>query len=165
MLRAYAAGLYRAHWSEQLLEEVERNLAEDFVGPERAASLVRRLREYFPEAALPRERYESLIEAMTNHPKDRHVLAVAVAAGVDVIVTRNLRDFPAQALEPHGVEAQSPDDFLVNLFDLDPTLMVRLIESQAADLKNPPATVERVLDNLAIDAPRFAAHIRSARRT
>ena len=165
LLRASDAALYRAHWSEHILEEVARNLAEGFIGPERAASLVRQVREHFPDAAVPLERYEPLIGVMTNHPKDRHVLAAAVAAGAEVIVTRNLRDFPAEALEPYGVEAQSPDEFLVSLFDLYPSLMVGIIERQAANLKNPPATVERVLDTLAVDAPSFVAQIRNARQS
>jgi predicted nucleic acid-binding protein len=33
--------------------------------------------------------YESLIGSMTNHPKDRHVLAAAVAGRADVLVTES----------------------------------------------------------------------------
>ena len=35
---------------------------------------------------------------MTNHPKDRHVLATAVRTGAQTIVTFNLKDFPEAAL-------------------------------------------------------------------
>lgn len=64
----------------------------------------------FPEALVTG--YIALIPSMTNHPKDRHVLAATVAAGAPVIVTSNLRDFPRQALEPLAISAQSPDLFL-----------------------------------------------------
>jgi hypothetical protein len=46
-------------------------------------------------------RYEDLIPAMTNHPKDRHVLAAAVRAGAKVIVTYNIKDYPRSSLTPY----------------------------------------------------------------
>ena len=45
---------------------------------------------------------------------DRHVLAAAIAGRADVIVTKNLKDFPPAALQPHGIEAQHPDTFLIH---------------------------------------------------
>ncbi len=68
----------------------------------------------FPEALV--EDYELLVPAMPNHEKDRHVAAAALKAGAQVIVTHNLRDFGSL---PDGIEAQAPDDFLVDLFDSD----------------------------------------------
>lgn len=56
---------------------------------------------------------------MTNDEKDRHVLAAAVAADSDLIVTFDLDDFPAQACEPLRVEATHPDDFLLDLHGLN----------------------------------------------
>jgi predicted nucleic acid-binding protein len=50
----------------------------------------------FPDALVPG--YESLVDGMTNDPKDRHVLAAAVRANAEVIVTFNRRDFPESAL-------------------------------------------------------------------
>ena len=46
-------------------------------------------------------RYESLIEGLVlPDPGDRHVLAAAIRCGAQVIVTNNIRDFPADALAP-----------------------------------------------------------------
>lgn len=90
---------------------------------------------------------------MPNHEKDRHVVAAAVKAGAQVIVTNNLRDF--QAL-PDGVEAQSPDEFLCNLLDLDPGGMVALVKNQAAALQNPPRSFDQLLRGLAKLVPDFA---------
>jgi excisionase family DNA binding protein len=54
---------------------------------------------------------------ITEH--DRHVLALAVHGDADSIVTFNLRDFPASACEPYGVEAVDPDSFAVAVAESD----------------------------------------------
>jgi hypothetical protein len=108
----------------------------------------------FPEAMIAG--YESLVPAMPNHPKDRHVAAAAVKAGAQVIVTNNLRDF---AELPDDIEAQHPDMFLCYLFDLDPDDMVRLLIEQARDRKRPPITFEQLLSAMAKMVPDFVATV------
>ena len=61
---------------------------------------------------------ELLIDGMTNHPKARHVLAAAVRANAEVIVTFNLADFPEQALKAYDIAAIHPDEFLPGRPDL-----------------------------------------------
>ena len=43
------------------------------------------------------------------------VLAVAMTASAKVIVTWNIRDFPAEVLAQYGIRAQTPDDFIAEL--------------------------------------------------
>ncbi len=112
----------------------------------------------FPESLV--QGYEPLVPVMTNHPKDRHVLAAAVVAGAQVIVTTNLRHFGDEALAPYGLEAQSPDTFLTHLYALNPGQMAEIIRQQAAALRNPPRTTADVLANLGLHAPEFAGRIR-----
>src|SRR5882762_11705405 len=58
--------------------------------------------------------YEDLIEGLElPDPDDRHVLAAAIRAGAHVIVTANLRDFPAKILGQFGIEPQHPDEFVL----------------------------------------------------
>ncbi|MFM7559539.1 hypothetical protein [Cylindrospermopsis raciborskii] len=78
-----------------------------------------------------------------------------------VIVTSNIKDFPKQTLEPFGVEAQTPDEFLTHLFYLNPTLMMEILSEQAGDLDDPPLTVPEVLAVLAIVAPGFVKLMQS----
>ncbi len=163
LLRAAAKGLYRLHWSRDILEEVRRNLVGHGMTDETGARrLLGVMEASFPESLV--QGYKPLVPVMTNHPKDRHVLAAAVVAGAQVIVTTNLRHFGDEALAPYGLEAQSPDTFLTHLYDLNPGQMVEIIRQQAAALRNPPRTTDDVLANLWLHAPGFARRIRSELR-
>ena len=114
------------------------------------------MRNAFPEA-LVRD-YEALILSMPNDEKDRHVAAAAVKVGAQVIVTNNLKDFYPM---PDGVEAQSPDDFLLDLFDLSPLDMIKLLQRQATALKRPPVMLDDLLTGLGKTVPRFEAAVRA----
>ena len=94
---------------------------------------------------------------MKNDEKDRHVAAAAVRCGAQVIVTSNLRDFKEL---PDDIEAQTPDEFLCNLLDLDPDGIVALLKDQAASLKKPPRSYEELLEGLAKLVPDFVAAVR-----
>jgi predicted nucleic acid-binding protein len=90
--------------------------------------------------------YEPLIPALTlPDPQDRHVLAAAIHAKADVIVTFNLKDFPAETLALFGMEAQHPDEFVTSLLDLDGASVCAAVKRQRASLKNPPKTPEELL--------------------
>ncbi len=158
LLRAAVKRLYRLYMTEEILDEVRRNLLRKgkIADSELADRLVERIRRAFPSSMV--DAYSILVPKMTNHPKDRHVLAAAVAAGATVIVTHNLADFPIRALDPHGIVAQSPDDFLVDLYASSPDTMIRILQEQSAFLRSPHMSVEEVLDTLARQqVPRFAA--------
>jgi hypothetical protein len=113
------------------------------------------MRRAFPEATVTD--YEHLIPAMRNDPKDRHVEAVAVKAGAQVIVTANTKDFHDL---PSGVEPQTPETFLCNLFDLDPIGFEELLREQAADLVKPPMSFDELLERLARVVPEFVDAVR-----
>lgn len=156
LLRAASAAYYQVYWSSEILDEATRNLVANGVMTEAQATRLRGVLErVFPDAAV--EGYEPLVAAMRNDPKDRHVAAAAVKAHAQVIVTANLKDF---ADLPDGVEAQSPDAFLCNLFDLDARGFVELLREQADDLTRPPVTFDELLDRIARIAPDFAALVR-----
>lgn len=162
LLRLAQAELYVPLWSAQILEEMRRNLVEDHrMSEEKAARIVRLMRESFEEAEVDAAEIERLEPAMANHEKDRHVLAAAVAADSEVIVSFNVGDFPAEACGPVGVEVVHPDDFLFDLFDLDPSLVYRMVAGQAVALSNPPVTFDELLNMLErAGVPRFAAAVR-----
>jgi hypothetical protein len=152
-----AAGprLYLPKWSDQIMVEVTRTLQENFgLSPKKAMYRENEIRRHFPEAWI--DGYEDLIPAMTNHPKDRHVLAAAVRAGVKVIVTYNLKDFPSSSLTPYAITAQGPSAFLKSLYDIAPSAVIQTLETQAAAIGQP---MSYLLSRLRVNAPAFVEMI------
>ncbi|MEG2914537.1 MAG: PIN domain-containing protein, partial [Pseudomonas sp.] len=93
--------------------------------------------------------YEDLVTGLTLPDRDdRHVLAAAIRCGAGVIVTFNLKDFPDVLLAPFGIEAQHPDEFVENLFHLDPSAVVAAAQRQRQQLKNPVMDIESFLNLL-----------------
>lgn len=160
LLRCAEDEQYRPLWSAEILAEVRRNLppsVETFAADRRIAAM----RRFFPEAEV--NGYQALVEQMSNHHKDRHVLAAAVTAQADFIVTANLRDFPAASLEPHAVEAVHPDDFLCDLLEASPHRVVEILHQQAGATGrhgHAKFTFDDILDGLAgCNVTRFAHRV------
>ena len=91
------------------------------------------------------------------------MLAAAIRCSAQVIVTANLHDFPVSVLERFNVEAQGPDQFVLDLVDLAPARVATVVQQQAAALRNPTRTVDDLLDELSKRGiPRAAAALRSS---
>jgi hypothetical protein len=92
---------------------------------------------------------EQLIDVLElPDPDDRHVLAAAIKARADVIVTTNLKDFPAKTLEQWGIEAQHPDEFLTHQFHLSEPTFLEIVKTVRLRLEKPPKSVKDYLDTL-----------------
>lgn len=143
-------------WSETLLEEV-RGAHRKLGWPDTIAEdWQREIRAAFDEAMVPP--CPEALAAALNHPKDRHVLATALASGARIIVTFNLRDFAPADLEPVGVEALSPDDFLCDLLDAVPQ-HVDIVLDALAERHGPEGLLRRLSRHL----PGFAQAVASRR--
>jgi predicted nucleic acid-binding protein len=159
LLRAADAGLYQLHWSAEILDEAERNLVSSgTMKADQAAHLRATMEKHFPEALVTG--HESLVAALQNDPKDRHVVAAALKVGAQVIVTANIKDFVPL---PAGIEVQHPDVFLSNLFDLDPEAFIEMLAQQAADLRKPPLTLDELLGRLERMVPDLVTAVREHR--
>jgi predicted nucleic acid-binding protein len=158
LLRLAATSTYRPLWSADVLDELQRNLVKRRIAADAVDRRVSAMRANFPDADVTG--YESLIPSMTNDPNDRHVLAAAVRAGAEVIVTFNLRDFPAEALDPFDIAAVHPDDFLLDQLDLYPGITLRTLERQASSYRHEPTTVAALMARLAKSGlPNFAGEV------
>ncbi len=163
LIRLDIAGLYQARWSEHILDECFDNLMED--RPDLADGRLNRTRQRM-NAALPSAivtDYEALIDVQElPDPDDHHVLAAAIVANATHLVTNNLDDFPATKLSD-GLLAVSPDAFVAGLADADIETVLRVVETQAGQLKNPPMTTDELLDGLEeVDLAKFVRRVRSA---
>lgn len=158
LLRIAAAGLYRPLWSEHILDELRRALPGP-VTEEQRDRLIAQLRRMFPDALV--HGYEPLIDTMTNHEKDRHVLAAAVRAAAAAVVTFNLDDFPDVAVDPFDIETLHPDEFLLNQLDLAPGATLDVPEQQVAGYRRPSMTVYDLASALErADCLQFADQLR-----
>lgn len=160
LLTAGKAHLYRMQTSDEILEEVRRNLIKTRINvtEESAQRLISTIKEKFDEALVTD--YESRIPEMPINEKDRHVLAVAVTCGAQIIVTQNLKHFPQAQLAPFEIEALSADKFLIQLFHRDPEQIAMAITRLSKRLRNPPRTEEDILLRLERLAPNFVRLIR-----
>ena len=93
--------------------------------------------------------YENIIDGLClPDDGDRHVLAAAIHGGCDLIVTKNLKHFPSDALSAHGIETQHPDTFLMEHLGRFPLLFCKSVRQVLHRAKRPPYTVEQYLASL-----------------
>ncbi|WP_137994345.1 PIN domain-containing protein [Streptomyces vilmorinianum] len=158
LLRLTEAEIYEPLWSADILEELRRNIA-DKRDEETAKRLVETLDRHFPASSVTG--YEGLVPVMSNDPKDRHVLAAAVRGEAQAVVTLNLRDFPEDSTAPYDIEVLHPDEFLLDILDLEPVVVLSVLRHQVARYRREPRDLHGLLDRLAAGgAPQFAAEVR-----
>jgi len=142
-------GLVRARWTDAILDEYFRNIQAD--RPELNAEALARTRALM-NRAVPDclvTGYEHLVEGLDlPDPDDRHVLAAAIRAHAQAVVTLNLRDFPDHVLARYDMEAKHPDEFVLDTLDLAPGAVVQCVTAQAAALRHPPVALADLLDTL-----------------
>jgi len=76
------------------------------------------------------------------------------------VITTNLKDFPKEQLDKYETLAIHPDDFIMDLADLEPQLLEIIAKQQRANLTNPPIGAQEFADNLEhIGLPQVAAFL------
>ncbi|MGW7519780.1 PIN domain-containing protein [Streptomyces sp. NPDC054796] len=142
LIRVAQVGLVQAKWTDQILDETFRNLKKN--RPDIDPHKLDRTRELMSGAVrdVLVKGHEPLIEVLDlPDPDDRHVLAAAIRAKAQVIVTFNLSDFPAEKLSVWDVQAVHPDAFIEAQVDLSPQLVFVVLTQIADARKSPPNAV------------------------
>lgn len=149
LLELALTDLFCAKWSSQIHDEWIRAVLEH--RSDLTAAQLRRTRDLMDLHARDClvEDFEELIPSLTlPDPNDRHVLAAAIRGRADVIVTYNLTDFPDKELQKYGITSQHPDEFLLHLFNLAPSIVCAAVSTHRARLKHPPKTTAEYLETL-----------------
>jgi len=149
LLHLASMELYQAKWSNAIQEEWILNLLLNRKDLNRSQlnKTKTAMNAAFPDANVTG--YEPLIEKLALPDKDdRHVLAAAIQAKADLIITSNIKDFPSKNLKAYGVDAQTADEFIIRLMDKDKARCVQALNNQVQLLRNPLRTRDEVLDTL-----------------
>jgi len=149
LIRIAQAGLVQAKWTDQILDEVDGALRRK--RPDIAEDKLARRRALMNDAVPDRlvTGYERLIPVLSlPDEKDRHVLAAAIRAKAQVLVTDNIQHFPADYLAEWDIDPKTADDFVVDQVHLNRQLVYGAVQRIADSRKNPPVTVADVLQQL-----------------
>lgn len=133
LLGAARLGYFTPIWSARILEEWAR--AARKLGPTgeaQARAEIALVQAAWPDAERPAN------EGLQNRlwlpdAADIHVLATAIAASADLIVTVNAKDFPRNILTDEGLDRQDPDSLLYSFWQSNPEGMSTLATQVLAE--------------------------------
>ena len=139
--------MFTIKWSHHIFDEWAEVMHRKGISTAEINKRITKATAAFPDAMV--ENYEQLIPLIElPDEKDRHVLAAAIKANANVIVTNNLKDFPPDYLAGFSLNAKSPDDFLVDVIDLNSTTAIIAFKEMVLYKTNPDLDEYQVLDSL-----------------
>jgi hypothetical protein len=145
------ARLLRPVWSQDVLAEWRRSIQRRHADLDDAK--VDRLQaiftSQFPDAEVTD--YAAFIEALElPDPDDRHVLAAAIVGRCHGIITANLKHFPVEVVSKFGIEVVHPDDFIVNIIDIDENKAIAACKRHREAMTVTMPTAEQYLERFEI---------------
>lgn len=157
LLAVAKEGLFKPCWSPRILEEWAR--AARKIGP--TGEVQARAEIALMTAAWPGCSFDpkdgDLGRLWLPDPNDIHVLAAAIAASADLLLTWNHRDFPRRTLQEEGLDRADPDGFLMELWMAAPAPVeaaVGRVHSTAVQMAGSPKELRPLLKKARL--PRLA---------
>ena len=138
--------VFRPLWSERVHQEWTAALIRDRPDLSQAQiARTRALMEAHVDDAMVTG-YEPITATLTlPDADDRHVLAAAIHGGAVVIITANLKHFPAAVLSNHSITAEHPDTFVCGLLSTYPQSSITAFATDRARMTRPAMTVDEYL--------------------
>jgi predicted nucleic acid-binding protein len=153
--------MFRAKWSNAIHDEWIENLLKN--RPDLTKERLQKTRSLMDHSVLDAlvTGYEALIDGIElPDPRDRHVLAAAMVSKASCIVTFNLKHFPEEILQHHGLHAVHPDDFVLDVEGLDTLAFANAVAQDFQHYKRPKLQLSEyvsALENAGI--PKTAATV------
>lgn len=163
LLTFASAEMYQPLWSADIIKEVENTLTNKLgIDSEKVTSRLNKMEEAFPEANI--YGYNSLIAGIDcTDIKDRHVLAAAITGGAGALITFNLKDFPTDLFQVHGIDLEHPDEFLAGQFDLDSAICSERLAILLHRWNSPSKTIDELIFDYKDSLPEFVKEIEKNR--
>ncbi|MCL4291425.1 MAG: PIN domain-containing protein [Acidimicrobiia bacterium] len=156
LLTAFDLGLYEPVVSTEAIAEVERNLVEDFprLDPEDIRRRVSQMRDALDDHLVD----PGLLDDVPGgiNPKDRHVIAAALAGEASVVVTNDKRLRAEIEAADVGLAARSADDFAAHLWEHMPDAVNAVIGTLVAKRTKRPVTGEELVEAMRDSLPTMA---------
>jgi predicted nucleic acid-binding protein len=149
LLNLGSAKLIYPYWSEEIQNEWVESLLQNRLDltREKLEQTCRNMEFHFPNGRVSGYEHRTTTLWLPD-PKDQHVLAVAIHVKAKYIVTSDKDGFPITVLQSHGVEAVTPDEFVLRLIKIEPNRVLRAVRNHRMNLTRPPQTVDEYLATL-----------------
>ena len=121
LLGAAGAGYFTPLWSQKVLDEWQHAALRqsEAIGAQARTEILLSA-AHFPKALCELPVRDDL-ESVLPDPGDIHVLAAALEADAQAILTANLADFPPSVLARFGLLRRAPDEFLLEFAKTHPS--------------------------------------------
>ena len=151
LLSLAEAEFFRVRWSRSVLDETERAIVKMLTGRQiadadgRARRAVDVMESAFEDAMVADfEAFMCVCESLPDQ-KDAHVVAAALKTQAAVIVTENVKHFPAEIIGPLNIDVRSADDFIADTIALDTGKAVAAVRRMRERMKRPERSAEMLL--------------------
>ena len=149
-LYAADAGVIEIHWSQQILDEMSRNLRKQLGIGRADTDRLEELMNAYIEYALIEVEPEDLatVQKVEMDAKDRHVLAATISVDADILLTQNTKHFPRMWMTERGIELLNAGELLTRLAEHFPEKTPAAHQQAVRTSRTPEAEILSTLESI-----------------